>query len=331
MVVRSTLILNNNFCFNFSVGDDVGQGSESWKEAYDCGDNLDSILAQKMFYKVEKLGMGEVPRLHLGLDIWFDGFDPNNQSKKNRGSVYIRTATFGPSRSFRNNLQNTYPIAIGPDKCDRSIIDKHVQDGLNKISEKSDNGVRQKFYCSALGTEVEVNVVLVSKLADQPERRKTLGLSGGNSKYHARFGLIADLNKVCQFIRPCDVCMEKIYSGDTEFDKVRCENCTQWNMEGNHPLLRYDIPEEYPREELTDDKKASGMFYPKKVSLVRLSMKMKTAAKKMLDGEWNEKTARCFLKVEGINGEWIKKLVVYCRFRLKLRNVSQEGFKGELT
>jgi hypothetical protein len=292
----------------------LSYSDDSWTEAYECSDKLDSILCQKLYYRVEKEENGGAPCLHLGVDLWFDGFDPNNQSKKNRGSVYIRTVTFAPSKSFRNNLQNTYPLAIGPDKCDRSIIDKHVQEGLKKVSSKNADGRRRTFYCAAIGAEVEVNGLLISKLADQPERRKTLGLAAGNSTYHARFGVIVDLNHVSNYVRPCSVCREKIYKGDRKFDQVRCENCTQWNMDGNHPLLRFQIPENYPPECLSDIEKASELLSPRKISLSRLRISMREAGKRLVDGTWKEPVARSFLRVEGINEEWINKIVKFTRY-----------------
>jgi len=223
------------------------------------------------------------PYLNLGVDLWFDGFDPNNQSKKNRGSVYIRTVTFAPSRSFRNNLQNTYPLAIGPDKCDRSIIDKHVREGLARVSGRNADGKRPTFYCAAVGAEVEVHALLLSKLADQPERRKTLGLAGGNSTYHCRFGTVLDLNQVAASVRPCQACQQKMYDGDRNFDKVHCENCTQWNMEGKHPLLKFDVPKDYPEESLTDEEKLSMKLSPRKISMSRLRFSICQAGKRLVE------------------------------------------------
>jgi hypothetical protein len=275
--------------------------------------------------------IGEVPRLHLGIDLWFDGFDPNNQSKKNRGSVYIRTVTFAPARSFRNNIQNTYPLAIGPDQCDRNIIDRHIQSGLAKVSGKDANGQRRKFYCAAVGVEVEVSALLISKLADQPERRKTLGLLGGNSKYHGRFGTIVDLNHVSKFVRPCSVCLVKIYEGDRNFDKVRCENCTQWNMSGSHPLLRFKIPDHYPNDALSDEERSAGKLFPRTLTLPSLRQNMRKASKNLVNKTWNEEGARIFLKVAGVNEEWRDKLVVFCRFALKLNGEDVVGAKELLT
>jgi len=260
--------------------------------------------------------------------LWIDGFDPNNQSKKNRGSVYIRTVTFAPNRSFRNNLQNTYALAIGPDKCDRSIIDKHVTDGLAKLTGKNMNGEQKRYYCAAVGVEVEVNGFLISKLADQPERRKTLGLAGGNSTYHARFGTILDLNSAAEFVSPCESCTEKIHQGDRNFDKVRCEYCTQWNMEGEHPLLKFPVPVDYPDECLSDQERSSGKLSPRKLSLIGLRNAMQKAGKQLVEKSWTELEARSYLKIEGVNEEWTNNCIVFTRYAKKIVG---ENYDGVLT
>jgi hypothetical protein len=85
------------------------------------------------------------PTLPLMFETWFDECDPNNQSKTNRGAVFIRTLTFSPASNARNNLQNTYPFAIGPKGCDRGVIDDRLQITMREVNYGDKNGKRKKF------------------------------------------------------------------------------------------------------------------------------------------------------------------------------------------
>ena len=135
------------------------------------------------------------------------------------------------------------------------MVDKQFQEEVEFVNGCNKEGERNKFYCKAIGTDIAVTIKLLCKLADQPEHRSALGLTAGNALNHARFGLIIDLNHLKYVIVPCASCQGKQYAGDREWDKTQCKECTQWEMDGDHPLLAFDIPEGYPVDELTDEEK----------------------------------------------------------------------------
>ena len=54
---------------------------------------------------------------------WSDDFEPNTSIKSNRGSVWIKTITFISSDDNKNNINNTYPIAIGHKGKDHNDIE----------------------------------------------------------------------------------------------------------------------------------------------------------------------------------------------------------------
>ena len=123
-----------------------------------------------------------------------------------------------------------------------------------------------------------------------------------------------DLNQVAASVRPCQACQQKMYDGDRNFDKVHCENCTQWNMEGKHPLLKFDVPKDYPEESLTDEEKLSMKLSPRKISMSRLRFSICQAGKRLVEKTWNEAQTRSFMKIEGINEEWANKIVLFSHY-----------------
>jgi hypothetical protein len=284
----------------------------TWTETYECCDAMDSFVCQKM-YTDFLAGKRDCPELLLTCDAWFDDCDPNNQSKKNRGSVFIRTLTISPPKGFRNSIKNTYPYAIGPKSTDRSVVDSRFQKEMKAINEMDSNGVRKKFYCKMLRAEVAVTIRLLSKMADQPERRSALGLSGGNSTHHTRFGLIIGLHERSKYIVPCKSCQEKQYQGDRQWDNTQCINCTQWEMEGDHELLRFKCPKGYPVSELDDDERLSKKMKPKRIRLSGLKQSSDKATEKLIRNEWKEETCRVFLKTNGINEKWVNSILSFAK------------------
>jgi hypothetical protein len=297
----------------------------TWQSAYECSDAGDSILCQSLYFRLVSEHDGSTPTLFLCLDVWFDDCDPNNQSKNNRGSVFLRTLTFSPSSQFRNNLKNTYPYAVGPKGCSRSVVDRRFQAELDFVNGHDENGIRRRFFCDVLGTDVAVTVKVLSKMADQPERRSSLGLSGGNATNHARFGLIIDLNELQDVVVPCQDCQKRMYDGDRDWDKEQCSRCTQWEMEGNHPLLQFNIPAGYPVDELTLDETNSKKMRPKRLTLEGMRLAAEKTGDKLVQGTWNDTQARAFLKTFGINDKWVDAVVRFAMIKISLYGESYDS------
>jgi hypothetical protein len=324
-VFKITTVFNNTICFYSHLLNRTN--NKSWTETYECCDAMDSLLCQKMYYDF-KAGKRDYPELLLTCDCWFDDCDPNNQSKKNRGSVFIRTVTISPPKGNRNSIKNTYPYAIGPKSTDRSIVDSRFQKEMKAINEKDSNGSRKKFFYKMVNGEVYVTLRLLSKSADQPERRAALGLSGGNSNLHTRFGLISGLNERCVHIAPCANCQEKQYAGDRDWDSGSCAFCTQWEMEGNHLLLRFKVPKGYPQSELDNDEKSTKKMKPKRISLKGLKRSYELATEKLVLNKWNEDTCRVYLKTCGINDKSVNSIISYAKGLKAIGMDNPEGVEG---
>jgi len=146
-------------------------------------------------------------------------------------------------------------------------------------------------------------------LADQPERRATLGLSGGNSTFHARFGYLVDLNELSTCIMACGTCRTRQYDGDRTWDLEHCQRCTQWEMDGDHPLLLNSIPKGYPVEELEGNERLLKKLKPKRITLELLRKRAVKTSHNLIEGRWNIQTAKIYLKTSGINDMWVEHIV----------------------
>jgi len=80
----------------------------------------------------------------LGLQ-WSDAFDPNTSIKSNRGAVWIKTLTFISNSFENNNLDDTFPIAIGLKSDCHDIIEQRYIKELADLG----SGINNLFYCSA--------------------------------------------------------------------------------------------------------------------------------------------------------------------------------------
>lgn len=72
----------------------------------------DSFYYQEMLKEAKRMKYKH-PCIVLYIVDWSDNIDPNNQSKNNRGSVWIKTVSTSSDPQNDNCPYNTYPIAVG--------------------------------------------------------------------------------------------------------------------------------------------------------------------------------------------------------------------------
>lgn len=139
---------------------------------------------------------------------WQDGYDPHAYSKANCGSSWVKTVTISEPHENKNNAQYTYPIALGPAGVSHEEVETHFNRELNELSDptRKDN----VFYSKIHQQDVRVHVELVVSLMDQPERRGTNCMMGGNSIYAARWGYRCNLQERHHLLSPCESCKTRI-------------------------------------------------------------------------------------------------------------------------
>ena len=57
---------------------------------------------------------------------WHDGFEPNTQTKQNRGSIWVYTLIFLSPPDIKNQSCHSFHIAIGP----KGANHKHIVAGI---------------------------------------------------------------------------------------------------------------------------------------------------------------------------------------------------------
>jgi hypothetical protein len=84
---------------------------------------------------------------------WSDDFEPNKQSKSNRGSVWIKTVTINPPHGSIHSLSYTYPIAVGKKGVSHDIIESAFAKELAMLRSPS---LSDSFFCAATQRNVKV-------------------------------------------------------------------------------------------------------------------------------------------------------------------------------
>jgi len=158
---------------------------------------------------------------------------------------------------------------------------------------------------------VEVNLKFLLSIANQPERREMAGLAHGNALLFARWRYVLDLADRAKHIIPCEEYQSKIYAGDRKWNVKKCIQCTQWVMHGDHELLKFRVPANFPVEELHKDDRDAFLMKPRKLSFPMLRDAVKKCLSKFEQGKWDDPMCRAYMKSFGINGKTVDRLMEY--------------------
>jgi hypothetical protein len=120
----------------------------------------------------------------LGLIFWLDGWDPSASSKNNRSLIHTASVTLLCIDNLTGTLFNarTFPIACRPGKADHNVIFQALRTSLDKLTASEDI-----VWSNQHGCWTTICAHVIAFLMDQPERRGTNCLLGGNSKQHVMF------------------------------------------------------------------------------------------------------------------------------------------------
>jgi hypothetical protein len=232
--------------------------------------------------------------LVLFLKFWSDDFDPNTSVKSNRQSVWVKTVSIFARLKNGNKVTYTYPIATSPKGDNHDEIDMRISIELEKLR----NGPFLTFFCKNSLKNVYVHADIYCVLADQPERRCNLMIGAGNSTNHKRFGYLIDCQQVLDVIRPCVSCQSnidihvdkylnerrKLIDFDTSnFLMTECEQCTNWMLFDEHPLLTYHPDKNYPIEKLNK----SGKLEDRRITRENLQACIDEVDHKLEHEEWS--------------------------------------------
>jgi hypothetical protein len=140
---------------------------------------------------------------------------------------------------------------------------------------------------------VEVHAELLASLADQPERRSANCLMNGNGRFAGRWGHSIDLTSVAESVEPCCECYQQICEHGDQFWKRNesCDKCTKWTMLGDHNLLQFPPPDDYPQDCLPED----GCLSPAKLTYESLKAAVDKTHNMVSTGKWDLKEGSAYL------------------------------------
>ena len=140
----------------------------------------------------------------IGLLFWMDGWDPSQSSKSNRSPVHTATATLLciDNKTGIPFDVRTYPIACGPGKADHNAVFEALKTSLEILEDE--NKLMWSHYHHQWTT---VKCHIITFLMDQPERRSSNCLLGGNSKQHGMFGLSCNFEQLQRTFSACAKCL----------------------------------------------------------------------------------------------------------------------------
>ena len=172
-----------------------------------------------------------------------DDFDPNSSTKSNRQSIWMKSLSISPQLDDLHSMSNTFPVSFGQKGVDHEIVEEHMSTELNILSQKDGNNI---FYDKRKDQMVRVHFELLVSLQDQPERRSSNGIMGGNGNYSSRWGYSCNFKAIQNELVTCGKCMKKLLK-DTPI--VKCKECTNWTICGpNSKLLESSPSSDYPED-----------------------------------------------------------------------------------
>ncbi len=142
--------------------------------------------------------------ISIGLLFWLDGWDPSASSKNNRSPIHTATVTLLCIDNLTGVPFNarTFPIACGPGKANHDTIFQALRISLRKVM-AGDDIVWSAYH----GRWTTIRAKVIAFLMDQPERRGTNCLLGGNSKQHALFGVSCMFENLERSFSACPKCL----------------------------------------------------------------------------------------------------------------------------
>jgi hypothetical protein len=167
-------------------------------------------------------------------------------------------------------------------------------------------------YCHNQNKIVPVRANVIACLMDQPERWKTLFLACGNLTFHGRFGYSMNTGEIKQALVPYKACYASMWNecrdkdSNTHWREGTCPNCICWAYNIDDPLLRTQLPANYPFDQFCD--------YDLKIASFRLKFYLLRRAvsithQQIISGKWTSNNALSYLKTHCIQPTAITQII----------------------
>lgn len=255
----------------------------------------------------------------IGLLFWMDGWDPSTSSKNNRSPVHTATVTLlcidnGTGIPFD---ARTFPIACGPGKADHNAIFHALQTSLATVQD--DQTVMWSHYHRQWTT---LQCHIIALLMDNPERRGSNCLLGGNAKQHGMFGLSCNFEQLERPFSACPDCLRvaSIYLDAGCFTKpvvYACSQCYAFSLSelvkhGKYKkMLHDDVLTEAPLSSSTPGYSLS--MRPQLLNFELLVDGWNHAIRKLVhDQTWTKKQVEIYFNLLCINQATVDHFMICC-------------------
>jgi hypothetical protein len=177
-----------------------------------------------------------------------------------------------------------------------------------ELESLSNGSMDNIFYSKHREELVEVHAELLASLADQPERRSANNLMNGNGRFAGRMGHSIDLTSLAASIEPCAECYKNICDKGDGFwaSNSTCEKCTKWTMMGDHQLLRFPPPADYPLDRIPE----GGFLFPAKLTYESLKEAVDLTHTMVSTGKWSGKNGSAYLATYTIAPLYSEQVIV---------------------
>lgn len=201
-----------------------------------------------------------------------------------------------------------------------SVSHEEVEERFSaELAELGDpTNIRNFFYSKIHRKDVRVHAVLRCSLMDQPERRGSNCMIGGNSLYGARWAHSINLQQVWRKLVPCQACEKLILDKDKSWNATPCSVCAQWEMRRGDDMLQWKAPDGFPKCSACSD----GFLKPMKIEYDNLIAATGEAHGKVLSGEWSKTQAEHFLSYNCLNTKTAAVIIKYAQNMRALHKLS---------
>lgn len=259
----------------------------------------------------------------FSLTFWSDDAETNTFSKMNRNSsIWVKTLSICTVAEGGQQMQATYPIAVGRKSSSHDLVEKKHQEDLRDLR----NGSRL-FYIGSRRMCVSVQPAPFAILQDQPEKRSANKLMLGNSQFHTRWGWSADHSALyaASKLQPCTVCVTNL-SGMIERREFlsafpSCDVCLSYDISLKGNLGLSQLSADYPSiasmcgvccprwKERTTVVDGQRKLRPFQITYEGLKAAVDMAHHGFCHHDWSLLNCDAYLRVEGVNASYIEEVM----------------------
>ena len=228
---------------------------------------------------------------------WHDDFEPNTQSKQNRGSVWILSVTILSTRDIKNSQHYTFPIAIGEKNSSHEDVLSIFYDDIQKSVDEPIS-----VYDHTTKIYRKIRLVKLLSIADSPERRSSNFIKLGTGTHATRWGYSLNVNAKRSSLVTCNTCLQLMISRGQIRKENDCEKCTNFTFN-----VKNTVTKDYPTNLLEDpdvlEISTKQLTYEDLITCIELTFN------NVKSQFWNKKTGKEYLSSFGLNDKIIKNVV----------------------